>query len=693
MLQELVRLHSQGRLDEAESGYRALLAENPDSVDALHMLGVLRRQRQDLAEARRLLDRARGLAPERGDVALELAGLYFLEQDLVGARALIEVVIQRNPNQPGAHTLLARIALVQNDLTKAETLFRTALRSNEHDPHAIFGLGRLLLDRGEVQKSLSYISRAVELEPKDGAMQYALARALVLNDNRAFGEQAARNALALQPQLHGARYLLAQLLLEAGQLDDARALFAVLTEAPGHQLIGHLGLGDVARQQQRFDAAVDHYRAGLALDGDHARAVRLLGGCLVTVGKPEEALQLYAEFIARNPDVVAIEAARADLLSHVGDEAGALRTWQGIARRRPDDPIPLGRMALLHERAGDYAGAEALASRVAAALPEDAELILLRARAALRENRDADALALLESLRALPLSPFSVMQAAHLYGVIADRRNDVQTAVPAWLESQSALPVLIHEQAPLPEALEQALAAPVPAAKADAPIFLLGLPGSMVERVAALLHQQPEVSLLRDRPFAPQRRDALSEPDFSRWSEGVDAATAAAARAQWASEIERLGGAPGARTVDWLARWDARFLPLLRQAFPGATLVIVERDPRDLLLNWLAYGWLGGFALLDVLAAARWLESAQAHIARCQNVEGLNVLRVNADAVLADPAGPAGAALAALLGREALLPGAPQVGLGGLPIGLPAGRWQAYAEVLAPSFAELSPPR
>src|SRR5450759_5165109 len=57
MLKESIDLHRQGRFDEAEQGYRRQLAENPDDVDALHLLGMLRHQRGDAAEGAHLLGR------------------------------------------------------------------------------------------------------------------------------------------------------------------------------------------------------------------------------------------------------------------------------------------------------------------------------------------------------------------------------------------------------------------------------------------------------------------------------------------------------------------------------------------------------------------------------------------------------------------------------------------------------------
>jgi hypothetical protein len=211
----------------------------------------------------------------------------------------------------------------------------------------------------------------------------------------------------------------------------------------------------------------------------------------------------------------------------------------------------------------------------------------------------------------------------------------------------------------------------------------------MVERVAGLLHEQPGVTLLRDRAFAPQRGDDFTAPEFDRYLAGPDRDDAHRRAQHYRAEIARIGVDPASRIVDWLVRWDARFLPLIREAFPGATLIVVERDDRDLLVNWLAYGWLPGFPLHEPLSAARWLKAARAHVDAIAGVAGINVIRVDADALLADPQRH-GAAIATALGLPSLAAGAPQVGLGGLHLGLPAGRWNAYALKLAPAFAALA---
>ncbi|MEO8670801.1 MAG: tetratricopeptide repeat protein [Tahibacter sp.] len=691
MLEDIARLHSEGRLDEAEAAYRVFLADQPEHVDALHLLGVLRRERDDRAEARLLLERARKLDPERCDVLLEIAGLHFFDGDLVGARALLERVVKLDPNVPGAYTLYAQIAALQGDVTQAESLFRTALRLTETDAVALGGLGRILVDTNNVDKALGYLTRAAELAPQDALVQVDLARAFALRGNAAFAEQAASNALRMRPELHAARRVLAQILLQEGRVDEAEAAFSVLSEAPAQRAFALFGLADTARLKGNLETAVERYQAALALQPHQSVAVQMLGTCLAALGRDAEAVEVYTAHLAVHADALAIEALLADQHMQSGRFALAMQAWQAIAQRRPEDAIPFQRMALLCEFMGDNANALLLANRLTDALKQDPDLILLRARAALRESRDADASALLESLRQLGLTPQHVMQAAHLFGLLADRRGDFAQAVPAWSEAQRGLPQVLHEQPMLDVREPQQPRLTPPRAPADGPVFLLGLPGSMVERVAALLAEQPGIALLRDRPFSAQRRDDFSNPGFDHYVDAMDAVDAQQRRDRWAAQIAATGTPADGRIVDWLVRWDARFLPLLQQGFTDATLIVVERDSRDLLLNWLAYGWMPEFALHDAQAAAGWLRLARQHMDSLDKVEGLRIIHVDADALLSDPEGN-GADLAHALGIARLGAGSPQLARGGLTPGLPGGRWQAYKDALATAFAELDAP-
>ena len=58
MLKEALSLHQKGKLDEAASLYRKILAQNPKSADALHLLGVIEFQRKNPLAAIALIEEA-----------------------------------------------------------------------------------------------------------------------------------------------------------------------------------------------------------------------------------------------------------------------------------------------------------------------------------------------------------------------------------------------------------------------------------------------------------------------------------------------------------------------------------------------------------------------------------------------------------------------------------------------------------
>ena len=66
-IQQALALHQQGRLDEADKIYRAVLAANPYHFDALHLSGAIKHQQGRSAEALRLVAAALKAQPGSTD--------------------------------------------------------------------------------------------------------------------------------------------------------------------------------------------------------------------------------------------------------------------------------------------------------------------------------------------------------------------------------------------------------------------------------------------------------------------------------------------------------------------------------------------------------------------------------------------------------------------------------------------------
>jgi hypothetical protein len=223
--------------------------------------------------------------------------------------------------------------------------------------------------------------------------------------------------------------------------------------------------------------------------------------------------------------------------------------------------------------------------------------------------------------------------------------------------------------------------APV-AAGATPVAFLYGPPGSAVERVALML--RASLPAFRDDRFS---RRPPADP-FQRYTtitaleEGTDPA---AVVAEWRDALPARGVANG-QVVDWLVFWDNALLHALRPQLPQATLLVAVRDPRDMLLDWLAFGAPAPMAMASPVAAAQWLATVLHQLAALHEQDLLPHQLLRLDDAVDDPQALA-AVVGTAIGLE--LPPSPPQALG--PRRFPAGHWRMYADALAEPFALLTP--
>jgi tetratricopeptide (TPR) repeat protein len=690
MLRETIEHHRQGRLEEAEKGYREELANNPDSSEALRGLGAVRRLRGDLAESARLFARAHELAPEQPKLLIMLGAIHLESGDIEASRDAYERALVLDPNIAGAHTALGHIAMMKGDGRLAEQYFRTALRVTE-DPQALSGLGTLALDKGDTEEALKFLARASDMAPKDASIAYALGRGFVKRGMSAFAEQAFRNALRLRPGLPQANQALGQLLVLDKRAAEAEPYFRALAGARGFELLAELGIGDVARMQEKHEQAVAAYERALAINPDHEAGFEALLWSLGKLGRGDEVLRLLDQRIVEYPAQFRWRATRARIRTNSPRPESAMADWRWLHENNSRDAEAAIEFARALERQGDYAEAGRVADLAHALAPRDDELIILRARARLRDADATGARELLSGIALDKIQPNLARTCLNLYGQLHDRAGEYVEAVRCFREAQHALPASLPMLDALPVDLDAALQAPPGEAWKHAPILLIGAPGSGVERVAALLSDQPGINVVHDRVHG-LRGDCLDPAGAGLDLSQLGDIEAESLRATYLERLHQSGLDTDKPLVDWMPRFDARHLLVARRILPGTRVVLVDRDARDALLNWLAFGWLPYAGLSQFDGCVDWLARAETHLHALARFGGMPIHVVNAGQLLADPQG-AGASFAEFLGIDALVAGEHAARSERGPLGLPThfadGHWQAYAEPLAEAFERL----
>ena len=171
---QAIQHHQAGRLREAESLYRQILAQQPDHADTLQMLGVLANDHGDAATAISLIKRAIALNPHAppyyGNLGMVLAG----QGKFTEAIAAYHQALVLEPRYPEAQHNLGLALLSTCDLDGAIEHFRAAIKLRPDYDEAYFGVGNASWMAGQYEEAMANYQRALALRPCSKAWHYIL---------------------------------------------------------------------------------------------------------------------------------------------------------------------------------------------------------------------------------------------------------------------------------------------------------------------------------------------------------------------------------------------------------------------------------------------------------------------------------------------------------------------------------------
>jgi Flp pilus assembly protein TadD len=668
-----------GANDEALATARADVVAAPSDAQAYRLLAMALRANGDADAARAAIDRAIALAPDDADLQFHRAGLLLGARDVAQAQAALARSVELDPNQFGAYVLQAQLALGRGDTDEADRIGRLSARIAPEHPWQKTIEGMVALRRGDADGALATLSKAAESAPDDPQLRSALGFAYLAKQHYAFAEAAFRGVLEKTPDATTLRALIAELLQRQGRHAEAADELAPLladenTATPALRRYA----GELELVAGRVERALPLLRAALAATPGDRRAVQGLVEAWRRTGDGDDARNTLDAALATSPEVADLWRARLTFARDADDAQAAVDRWLSAM---PDSVPALEAQMTLHGMQARHDDAENVARRIVEIEPGHgaAEMRLIDRKL---QRDPATAVAHIEDLVARAGNPDSQRLLRGWLALAHDRAGHPAEALALW----SALHAEAAEQRlPLPDTTPPRAQWPemaTPAADAPAVAFLVGAPGSLVERLGVVLSGTVP-SFRADRFGASPPNDALQSYYTPRKLNAGELDAVAVAES-WRAALPARG--LSGEVIDWLLWWDNALLAVLREQLPQATLLIALRDPRDMLLDWLAFGAPAPFRIVSPKAAAAWLaiELNQIALLHEQDLFPHSLIRI--DDIANDPQ-----ALAQVLGDalQAPLPAPPPTAFGAAHFA--PGHWRAYADVLADAFAMLTP--
>lgn len=164
-LNQAMEFHRLGRLVEAESLYRQLLAQFPDSTDILHLLGLIEVDTNRDAEGFAKLAEAVRRSPRTPHYHAN-HGVRLLDRRRTSeAETCLREAIRLQPDHPTHHYNLGNALLAQNRPAEAVTSFRASLRLHPENPDAELQLGVALHAAGQRAEARAWYREVLARRP------------------------------------------------------------------------------------------------------------------------------------------------------------------------------------------------------------------------------------------------------------------------------------------------------------------------------------------------------------------------------------------------------------------------------------------------------------------------------------------------------------------------------------------------
>ena len=376
-------------------------------LNALLSQALMHLQRDNFAEAERLVSDALAIAPDRAD-ALHLLGL-----------------VRRG----------------QRRVAEAEQLYRRSIELDPTQPAVHYNLGVLYRSTGRQAAAVPALREAVRLKPNYATAQLALGLALHDLGNFAEAEKQYRQVLRLQPNYLMARQSLGAVLNDLGRPKEAESVLRSALAASGsdtRQIAAlEANLAVSLQRQQKHDEALALFDSAQTRVPEIPFVDYNKGNSLQAKGRPAEAVESYRRAIQREPLNMEAHLDLNQLLYRLADDENFLRSYDDAAKVHPQmGVLPLNKGYFLLQT-GDYEAANEAFARALPLLSGNVSPLDGQGLALARLGRFDEAIHAHEA--ALKLEPENADVLRNL-GETLIRAGDAQRAVAALEKSLTIEP-------------------------------------------------------------------------------------------------------------------------------------------------------------------------------------------------------------------------------------------------------------
>ena len=306
--QSALAFEQEGKVAEAEAGWRSLLSSQPNNAEAYAHLGLLEARQARYKEAIILYQKALNLNPKMPSLRLNLGLAYFKAGNLPAAIQTFEPLLKSEPkSSPEALRLVTLMGL------------------------AHYGMG-------EYAAAVPYLKQATAADPGNLPFRLSLAQSCLRTKQYQCVLDVYREILTLNAESAEADMLAGEAYDELKNDAGAIAEFQAAVKADPKMPDVQFGYGYLLWRVLKFDEAEKAFRSELANNPEHPLALAYLGDTEIRLHRSGEAVPYLEHAVRIQPSIAIAHVDLGVIYEGQGRKDDAVRELKTAETLSPDDP-------------------------------------------------------------------------------------------------------------------------------------------------------------------------------------------------------------------------------------------------------------------------------------------------------------------------------------------------------------------
>ena len=222
-----------GRFDDAIPKLEATRGWAATNLELAHILGQAYLQTGRTASARQAFARTFNVPEDSAAAHLVTAQMMIRLQLESPAEEELRRAAAKDSSLPQVHLLLGQLALFRGQLDESIKLTKQELAVAPGSAAAYYQIGDAYVRQARWDEGIAALQQSVWLNPFYSGPYILLGKAYSQKGQPATAEGMLRRAIGYDPNNRTAHYLLAQLLQQAGRVDEAKKEFAIAERLQG----------------------------------------------------------------------------------------------------------------------------------------------------------------------------------------------------------------------------------------------------------------------------------------------------------------------------------------------------------------------------------------------------------------------------------------------------------------------------